>query len=98
MTVSKRLDDTDGESAEFNLTDNAAIIGKFVITGTANAVIKIFEERQERGKHLIYKAVCADWNSASVALHIKTTDEDDDFSDSGIASFSANGSAITEIR
>lgn len=95
--VFKRLDAASGESAEFNFKDNLSLIGKFVITGTASANIKIFEAREERGVNSIFKASCLDWNNATVALHLKTTDADDAFSTSAVV-FSRDSALSSDVR
>lgn len=86
--TTKLLDATSGESSEFVMR-HTGLTGKWVITGTASAAIKIFEIRGNSEKDVLYKAVCSSWNGASVALHLKSSHADDSFSDSGV-SFSSN--------
>ncbi len=95
--VFKRLDAASGESAEFNFKDNQTLVGKFVITGTAGANIKIFEAREERGVNTLFKARCTSWNGATVALHLKTTHADDDFDASAVV-FSENSAMSSDVR
>ena len=95
--VFKRLDAASGESAEFNFKDNLSLLGKFIITGTASAAIKIFEAREERGVNSLFKASCSNWNGATVALHLKTTHADDAFSTSAVV-FSENSAMSSDVR
>jgi hypothetical protein len=95
--ITKRLDATSGESAEFEFKDDLSVKGKFVITGTAGANIKIFEIREERAEKLLYKALCSNWNGATVALHLKTDHTDDSFSATGVV-FSDNRAIESDYR
>lgn len=95
--VFKRLDATSGASAEFNLRSNASLIGKFVITGTAGAAIKIFEVKSERGEYSFFKVSCSNWSGATVALQLKTGHADDAFTTSGVV-FSENSSQYSIVR
>ncbi len=95
--ATKRLDATSGESAEFYFKDSLSLRAKFVITGTANAAIKIFEVREPRSEKLLYKASCSNWNGATVALHLKTDHADDIFSSSAVV-FSKNSAISSNFR
>tara|TARA_R110000851_G_scaffold303329_1_gene460868 strand:- start:753 stop:1049 length:297 start_codon:yes stop_codon:yes gene_type:complete len=78
--VSRVLNAVSGSGDEFIFKDDGSVLGKFVITNTATAVIKIFEVREKRADNCLYKAVCSDWNGATATLHLKTGHVDDSFS------------------
>ncbi len=93
----KVLDAVSGEGEEFTGIDNL-LDYKLVISGTANANIKAFFAEQTRDIAIFFlKVMCTDWNGATVALHAKSQNSDDEFSETGIV-FTENKALVYSYK
>lgn len=85
ITVTKLLDQTSGESQEFDSLYNL-LKYKLVITGSPLANIKaFFIEQDDLNKKFFYlKIYCSNWNNATVELKAKSPSDEDIFSSTGL--------------
>jgi hypothetical protein len=86
MSTYKKVIDSAESGAEFLFNSNKNEKLKFKIIGTPSSNIKLFIQDTntiDKDPTMRIKAMCSNWNGASVAIQFKTNHLDDDYSNTG---------------